>query len=218
MSAAPVTPSAGLPVRRATALPTSPLPGLHSIELTPVHAPELQRFFEANPPYFLAVNGEPAGPGEAHEEIHGELPSGWSFTKKWLVGYVDGAGSLVAMANVITDLLAPGVWHIGLFIVATSRHGNGDAQALYHGLEGWAMHNGAEWLRLGVVHGNLRAERFWESLGFVQTRTRTGVAMGRLSQTLRVMVKPLLGAGLEHYLSLVPRDRPEPGGHAESAP
>jgi len=81
--------------------------------------PRLQRFFEANPSYCLAVHGEPAGPNEAHEAIHGELPAGWSFTKKWLVGYVDANDSLVALADVITDLLAPGVWHIGLFIIAT---------------------------------------------------------------------------------------------------
>jgi hypothetical protein len=79
---------------------------------------------------------------------------------------------------------------------------------LYRGLESWAASNGASWLRLGVVHGNVRAERFWERLGFIQTRTRA-VPMGRLTNTVRVMVKPLAGGTLEHYLSLVQRDRPE---------
>ena len=31
----------------------------------------------------------------------------------------------------------------------------------------------------------------------------------RLTNTLRVMVKPLTGGTLEQYLALVPRDRPE---------
>ena len=193
----------------ATALPASPIAGLRTIEITAAHAPELQRFFEANPEYFLAVNGEPAGPNEAHEEIHGELPAGWRFTKKWLVGYMDAQNTMVAMANVVSDLLAPGVWHIGLFVVANSRHGTGDAQALYRGLESWAATNGAAWLRLGVVQGNARAERFWEALGFVQSRIRSGVEMGRLTNTLRVMFKPLAGGTREAYLSLVPRDRPD---------
>jgi GNAT superfamily N-acetyltransferase len=193
----------------ATALPVSPIAALRAVELDASHEPLLQRFFEENPDYFIAVNGEPAGPGEAHEEIHGELPAGMSFTKKWLVGYVDADGKLAVMANVITDLLASDVWHIGLFIVATSRHGTGDAQTLYLGLESWAKVNGAHWLRLGVVQGNVRAERFWEALGYIQTRTRDGVTMGRLTNTLRVMVKPLASDKLEHYLSLVPRDCPE---------
>ena len=195
-------------------LPRSPIPGLRTIEITSADEPALQRFFEANPQYFLAVQGEPAAANEAHEEIHGELPPGWSYTKKWLVGYIDAEGSMQAMANVVSDLLAPGVWHIGLFIVATSRYGTGDAQALYRGLETWAAAHGANWLRLGVVQGNVRAERFWEALGFVQTRTRSGVEMGKLTNTLRVMVKPLASGTLELYLSLVERDRPELPGSA----
>ncbi|MDE2299835.1 MAG: GNAT family N-acetyltransferase [Burkholderiales bacterium] len=193
-----------------TPLPSSPIPGLRTVEITSADEPVLQCFFDANPQYFLAVQGQPAAADEAHEEIHGELPPGWRCTKKWLVGYVDAQGSLQAMANVVSDLLAPGVWHIGLFIVATARFGTGDAQALYRGLETWASTEGANWMRLGVVQGNVRAERFWEALGFVQTRTRSGVEMGKLTNTLRVMVKPLAGGTLEQYLSLVERDRPGP--------
>jgi len=182
------------------------LPGFRTVELTPKHERALQRFFEANPEYFLAVNGEPPGPDAAREEIHGGLPPGFSHTKIWLVGFMDEADAMVAMANVVSDFLAAGVWHIGLFIVATERHGSGDAQALYRGLEAWARSNGAAWLRLGVVQGNARAERFWERLGFIETRTRL-VDMGQRTNTVRVMIKPLAGGTLEQYLSLVERDR-----------
>lgn len=192
-----------------TKLPASTIPNLRTIEITSSEEPLLQRFFETNPQYFLAVNGEPAGPNEAHEEIHGELPTGWRFTKKWMVGYVDAQNNLSAMANIISDLLAPHVWHIGLFVVATSRHGTGDAQTIYHGLESWAKASGAQWLRLGVVEGNARAEHFWESLGYMQTRTREGVVMGKLTNSIRVMVKPLAGGSIEQYLALIERDRPE---------
>ena len=71
------------------------------------------------------------------------------------------------------------------------------------------MENGAKWLRLGVVRGNTRGERFWESVGYVQTRLRHGVEFGAKTNTLRVMFKPLGAGALEEYLSLVPRDRPE---------
>lgn len=190
------------------ALPESPLSSLRTFELTPATEPLLQRFFEANPLYFHAVQGEPAGPREAHEEITGLPPADMPYTKKWLIGYADEDGELAAMANVITDLLARHVWHIGLFLVATARHGSGDAQALYRGLEEWAVQHGAQWLRLGVVAGNTRAERFWESHGFVDVRTRDDVVMGKLTQTVRVMVKPLRGGSLDSYLALVPRDVP----------
>lgn len=191
-------------------LPPSPIPGLTAVELAAGSEPLLQRFFQENPLYFIAVNGEPAGPDEAHEEIHEALPAGWPYTKKWVIGYQTSDGALAAMANVVTDLLAPSVWHISTFIVAASRQGSGDARALYQALESWARGNGARWLRLGVVRGNARAERFWERQGFTQTRVRTGVSMGNLKNNVRVMFKALAGGSQQEYLALVERDRPDP--------
>jgi GNAT superfamily N-acetyltransferase len=196
--------------RNIVKLPTSPLPGLKVVDLLSNGVNTLQAFFEANPLYFLAVNGEPAQPGEADEEIHGELPVGWPFTHKYVFGYRDASGELEAMANVISDLLAKDIWHIGTFIVATRRHGTGDAQVLYESLERWAQQGGARWMRLGVVEGNARAEAFWERRGYRQVTKREGMLMGKKTNTIRVMAKPLLGQPLSEYYSLVERDRPAP--------
>jgi GNAT superfamily N-acetyltransferase len=191
------------------ALPPSPIAGVRVVELGAGSERLLQEFFDANPGYFLIIQGEPAGPSEAHEEIHGELPAGWNFTRKWVLGYVDASDRLIALANLVSDIIAPGVWNVSTFMVATEHHGTGAAQRLYRSLEHWARANGAKWLRLGVVQGNARGERFWESAGFVQTRLREGMPFGKQTNTLRVMFKPLDGGTLEEYLSLVPRDRPE---------
>ena len=194
--------------------PASPLfavAGIRAVELGAVDIPRLQRFFDLNPEYFLAVNGEGPGPGEAREEVRGDLPAGWPFTKKWVLGFEDDGLSLAGMANVVSDLLAPAVWHIGLFMVATPLQGSGVARELFHGLETWARGHGARWLRLGVVAGNARAERFWERYGFVEVRTRVGVEMGSRRNTLRVMAKPLAGGTMDEYRALVARDRPEEG-------
>jgi GNAT superfamily N-acetyltransferase len=169
----------------------------------------LQHFFDTNPAYFLAVNGEPAGPAEAREVLADRPPPGWPYTHRWLLGWLDADDAVAAMADLATDLLAPGVWHIGLFIVATARHGSGDAQALYGSLEDWARTSGAAWMRLGVVQGNTRAERFWASCGYQQVRIREGLAMGRCVHIVRVMCKRLAGGGLADYLARVPRDRPD---------
>jgi len=195
-------------------LPLSSVSGLTAVELATGSEPTLQRFFDENPLYFMAVLGEPASPDEAHEEIHDDLPAGWPYTRKWVIGYRTARGELAAMANVVADLLAPSVWHIGTFIVATSRHGTGDAQVLYHDLESWARANGAHWLRLGVVSGNARAERFWERRGFTQTRVRSGVVMGKRENKVRVMFKSLCGGSQQEYLALVERDHPDPASAA----
>ena len=187
----------------------SPLTDLRSLELGPGSEALLQRFFEANPIYFLAVSGELPQPEDAFEEINDELPEGWSYTKKWVIGFASASGELAAMANVVSDLLAKNVWHISTFIVETARHGSGDAATLYHGIESWAKANGAEWLRLGVVKGHTAAERFWQKCGYQQTRERPGVVFSQRVQTLRVMCKPLSGRPISDYLELIERDRPE---------
>lgn len=180
---------------------------LRAFELQAEDIPELQRFFEANPEYFLAVEGRPARPDEAHAEFYSELPPEYSFTKMWYLGFVDEADSMVGMASLASDFLAQNVWHIGLFMVATPRFGSGDAQALYQALENWAIRSGAQWFRLGVVEGNRRAERFWDKVGFVDVRKRHGVEMGNRINTIRYMVKPLAGGTLYEYLALVACDR-----------
>ena len=194
--------------RMPTPLPQSPLAELTPIELTPEREAVLQRFFEANPEYYEDFYGGPPSATEAHEEIHGPLPPGWSYSKKWLIGYQDPTGELAAMAHVVSDLLAPKVWHIGFFVISTARRGSGLAGSLYDGLEQWMRDSGAEWLRLGVVAGNARGERFWESHGYIETRIRTDVPYRQRTQTMRVMYKPLAGGTLEEYLALVERDRP----------
>ena len=91
--------------------------------------------------------------------------------------------------------------------VATNLHGDGTARAIYEALERWMKAGGAKWLRLGVVAGNTRAERFWEKCGYRELRTREGVRMGERLNTLRVMMKPLGRGSVDEYLQLVPRDQ-----------
>ena len=46
----------------------------------------------------------------------------------------------------------------------------------------------------------------WEC---VEVRRRAGTLLGKLTQTARVFVKPVSTSGVEEYLNLVARDRPE---------
>ena len=176
--------------------------------------PALQRFFDANPEYFVDINGEPPRVDEAEREFRDTPPPGMAYRGMVLLGFIDGGaaggerdGELVAMATVVGDFIAEHVWHIGLFIVATALHGSGAAGAMYGQLEAWLAGRGAHWIRLGVVDGNARAERFWERSDYVQVRERGPVEMGQRMHRLRVMVKPLDRREVEPYLALVARDR-----------
>lgn len=184
-------------------------PGFRALEAEARDVPALQRFFEENPEYFLAVSGEGPHAGQAREEFEDRPPPDWPYDRKRMIRFVIADGAIVALADVVSNLLAPGVWHVGLFIVATRLHGSGRANEIFGALEGWARDGGAQWLRLNVAVGNTRAERFWERTGFAEVRRREGVRIGRQDNTMRVMLKPLAGGSLAEYLARVPRDRPE---------
>ncbi|WP_242174915.1 MULTISPECIES: GNAT family N-acetyltransferase [unclassified Pseudomonas] len=191
-----------------TQWPRSTAPGIRVKPLTLADEAELQYYFEQAPDYFIAVNGEPATPTEARDELRGDLPAGWSCSRMYWLGYRDADDQLVAVVNIAADLLATGVWHIGLLLVHTRWHGTGLARRLHAELETWAVSKGAQWLRLTVVVGNAKAERFWPKLGYVQVRTRDGITMGRQVNRVSIQVKALAGGRVNEYLASVERDRP----------
>ena len=188
------------------AAPLSPLPGITSRLLTIADAALLQRFLDDNPAYFIAVHGAAPKPGEALNELTSAPPVSYRYSDINLIGFLNRAGALVAYANLVTDLFATGVWLIGTFYVATEHHGRGVAPALFNAIENWAAQNGADWLRLGVVIGNTRAQRFWTRVGFTIVGVRAGVVMGARTNALQVIVKALRGGTLDDYRALVAHD------------
>jgi len=179
-----------------------------AFELTAADMPRLQAFFDANPEYTRRVEGRTPPPNAAQEEFDERPPAGFPYTRRWLMGFAGADDALVGVAGVVSDLFAPAVWHVGLFIVATALHGRGVAQTLYAALERWMIAGGAHWLRLGVVAGNARAERFWAATGYCEVRVRTGMVMGLNTNIVRVLVKPVGAGKLDDYLARVPRDVP----------
>lgn len=184
-------------------------PGWQVRTLAAGQVPLLQALFDANPGYFQAVNGRPAAPDEAQLEFDELPPPHLPFRQRWVAGLFSDGGALQGTLVLVADLGAPGVWHIALLLVDQTHHGSGLAAQVMAGLQAWAGGQGAQWLRLGVVVGNLRAQRFWLRRGFTVTRLRRGIDTGGRLNDLQVMVKPLAGGTLADYLTLVPRDAPD---------
>jgi GNAT superfamily N-acetyltransferase len=171
--------------------------------------PALQQFFEDNPGYFDIANGFPVRDDEAQREFDDLPPPEMPFNRRYLIGFYDNDDKLIGMTDVLSDFLAPEVWQISFFIVATSLHGSGNTRAMYDQLENWIERNGAQWIRLGVIINNHKAERFWEKCGYTEIRKRLAVKFGSQIHDLRVMVKPFNYATLDEYLERVAWDRPE---------
>ena len=176
-------------------------------ELGAADIASLQALFDANPEYSVLVSGRRPHADEAQVEFDEQPPPDMRFRSRWLTGFFDREGELVGVSNVLTDFLADGVWHIGLFLVATRLHGRGAAIELCDALEAAMAAGGARWIRLGVVIGNERADRFWARRGYREVRVRHGIDVGGRINDVRVLVKPLKGGALDDYLALVERDR-----------
>ena len=95
-------------------------PVFRCVELVRDEAAQLQSFIEHNPEYYLMATGALPGLHEAEEEFDAEPPSDWSYDRKWMLAFTDCHGAMIGIADLISDLLAPHVWHIGLFIAATA--------------------------------------------------------------------------------------------------
>lgn len=179
-----------------------------AVEMSESDVEALQRFYEQHPEYHVMVSGAPVEPGLAREDFVALPPADWKLGRKWMLLLRDGEGRVVGVADVLQDFLADGVWHVGLFLIATPLHGTGAAQQLYAGLEAWMRGLGARWSRLGVVEANLRGRRFWRQVGYTEVRTREDYPLGQLKHRLHVMAKPLAGGDFAQYAQLVARDRP----------
>jgi GNAT superfamily N-acetyltransferase len=184
--------------------------GWRAIRANRAAAAELQSFYEANPEYWHLTYGHAPGPGEAEcgfdarppdDMPYGDLPM-WVIRDR-------ASGRIVGEVAAATDLLVPGVIHLGFFVVETARHGSGFAAEVYAGYEAWAIGRHACWLRLGVVAANRRAEAFWRAQGYSEVRRHHNYVLGACAHELIVMVKPIGPNTLGDYLAAVPRDRPD---------
>jgi GNAT superfamily N-acetyltransferase len=180
-------------------------------EMIEDEVPQLQLFFEENPAYFEAVHGQGPTPQEGQQEFDDFPPADMPFGKRWMLVVTGTDGQWMATVQLLSDFLAPAVWHIGLFIVATPLYGTGIARTIYDAMELWMRNQGARWVRLGAVEGWGKAENFWRKMSCPQVRSRDAVAIGQRVNNGRMMAKPLTGGAISDYLQMVKRGNP---GHA----
>lgn len=169
---------------------------------------EIQAFNDANPEYWRLTHGHPPPPDDAARAFDAHPPADMSYREDlWFIVREQASGAITAQIAVATDLMAPGVYHLGFFIIATRCWGSGLAARLHGAYQHWALARGARWLRLGVVEANRRARVFWERLGYEEVQRREDFELGVLRHRLYTMVKPLPGESMAAYLQAVPRDR-----------
>jgi GNAT superfamily N-acetyltransferase len=123
-----------------------------------------------------------------------DVPDGRSADDLRVIGMATGTGELVAVAQLLRDYPADGDWWIGLLLVAPSLRGRGVGSQLVEHVVQRVRAEGARSLHLAVSSRNPRAGKFWEGVGFVDTRQRRSVtAWSGHVDAVRILSQDLSG-------------------------
>ena len=150
--------------------------------LTMESAPVLQRLLDRCGDYYRLAQGEPASPDEALKEMS-DWPADLAANALCL-GIAGEAGELAGMIGVLRHHRRPNQWYLGTMLLDPARRGQGFGRSVYDAFEAWVASEGGNSIVLAVVESNVRAARFWESVGFGCPRCYPERAMGKRRHVL----------------------------------
>jgi RimJ/RimL family protein N-acetyltransferase len=141
----------------------------------------LQAVLEGTPKYSLMTTGEPARP-DAAERVFQALPEGRNYDHKLVFGVFLGS-EMVGCADLVRGYPNPETAMLGLLLIVEKHQNRGVGMTAYRTLEKELLDSWPEiaTVRIGVLHGNDGAFRFWKEAGFRDTGQRAQYEEGLLS-------------------------------------
>lgn len=144
----------------------------------------VQDLYERCSDYHELEEGIPTRPGAA-EHLLTRLPPGKTPADKHVLGLHAPDGDLVGVLDLIQDFPGAREWTLGLLMIDPATRAAGLGTRLFHALERAIAAPGGTAIYLGVLEHNVRAERFWRRLGFVELRRQDYTsASGHLSRVI----------------------------------
>jgi GNAT superfamily N-acetyltransferase len=132
-------------------------------------APLLQRLLERCGDYYEMVEGRQAEPNAAVSELT-DGPVERVPHDLYCLGILDPGGSLAGTIGALRNHRRPRQWYLGLMLLDPAVRNQGLGASLYRSFEDWIIGQGADSILLAVVEKNVRAARFWVSVGFAWPR------------------------------------------------
>ena len=139
--------------------------GREVVRLSMYDAPVLQRLLERCGDYYAMVEGRPASPNAAIEELT-EGPPERVPHDLFALGIAGAPGELAGIVGALRHHRRPNQWYLGLMLLDPEMRGRGLGSAAYLAFEKWVIGEGGDSILLAVVEPNRRALQFWESVGF----------------------------------------------------
>ena len=132
-------------------------------------APALQRLFDRCGDYFDLLEGRPAGPEAAWDELR-DGPPGRVPHDLFALGIDGGQGEFAGYIGALRHHRRPDQWYLGFLLLDPAWRGRGLGSTAYWAFQHWIKAQGANSLLLAVIAENERGHRFWQSLGFGSPR------------------------------------------------
>lgn len=128
---------------------------------------------------------------EAADRFFDDRPPADLMLETLKLGLFDARGRLVALTDLCCGYPGVGDAFIGLLLLAPALRGQGVGRRVVTRLAAMASARGAVRLLIGVLDTNPRGLAFWQSLGFRQVLTRSGVVIGSRTHTIHRLERPL---------------------------
>jgi GNAT superfamily N-acetyltransferase len=154
-------------------------------------APALQRLLERSSDYYEMLEGRPARPEAAHEEMF-DGPAERVPHDVIALGIEDGVGGFGGFIGAVRHHRRPNQWYLGFQLLDPAWRGRGLGSTAYWAFQHWAVAQGADSMLLAVLAENIRGQRFWESLGYAQPRCYPAREIG-LKQHVLIEYEKRLG-------------------------
>lgn len=189
--------------------------------LTEDEAEDVAELYARCADYFQLQDGEAATLADVIE-MFSDVPDEKSAMDQTVLGWRDD-GRLYALAAILRDFPADGIWYLGFMIVDPAKRRQGIGRSIYQTIEQWAAGRGAREMRLSVLEVNEGADRFWRSLGYKELR-RVGphtfkTLRHRRIELARALSNVAVGVDSKAMVAAFPFDHPgEPVSLYDYAP
>ena len=130
---------------------------------------ELQALFERCSDYYELVEGRPAPPTAATDEF--DMPAEYSRDDIFVLGFREGE-DLIAEMSLVRNCPKPTEWWMALFVVQPASRSRGLGARICEATFNWIASIGGTAMVMAVDEENPRGQRFWQSLGLIETSRR----------------------------------------------
>ena len=97
---------------------------------------------------------------------------------------------LIGIVDIFKNYPNNGTWMIGLLLLSPNERNKKLGKVIHEEIKKYALNQGADTLRIGVVEENIKGRKFWDSLGYKQVKSTT-MSMGDENHNVDILTLTL---------------------------